>query len=282
MIAYECALPVNSNSNLVRLVLDLVQGIRSEPKATVRKLALGLTSPALECGVFAMSMMAIVPAHLMRSVGGGYDNESVAVTAMNLTFYFWVRSLRGGDSTSWIFGLAAGLAYFYMVASWGGYIFVINMVGVHAGVLVLMGRFSDKVWASYSLFYTVGTALAIQIPVVGWAPLKSLEQLGPCAVFIGFQILQLCELIKRKRGLSRMETWQLRVQISAASLVMGVAAIWILTPSGYFGPLSSRVRGLFVQHTKTGNPLVDSVAEDRKSTRLNSSHRNTSRMPSSA
>ena len=261
MIAYECALPVNSNSNLLRMILDLVQGIQSEPKATVRKLALGLTSPALECGVFAMSMMAIVPAHLMRSVGGGYDNESVAVTAMNLTFYFWVRSLRGGDSTSWIFGLAAGFAYFYMVASWGGYIFVINMVGVHAGVLVLMGRFSDKVWASYSLFYTVGTALAIQIPVVGWAPLKSLEQLGPCAVFVGFQILQLCELIKRKRGLSRMETWQLRVQISAASLVMGIAAIWILTPSGYFGPLSSRVRGLFVQHTKTGNPLVDSVAE---------------------
>ena len=29
----------------------------------------------------------------------------------------------------------------------------------------------------------------------------------------------------------------------------------------YFGPLSSRVRGLFVKHTKTGNPLVDSVAE---------------------
>ena len=31
--------------------------------------------------------------------------------------------------------------------------------------------------------------------------------------------------------------------------------------SRYFGPISSRVRGLFVKHTKTGNPLVDSVAE---------------------
>ena len=31
--------------------------------------------------------------------------------------------------------------------------------------------------------------------------------------------------------------------------------------SRYFGPISSRVRGLFVDHTKTGNPLVDSVAE---------------------
>ncbi|GMH63215.1 hypothetical protein TrRE_jg10188, partial [Triparma retinervis] len=39
------------------------------------------------------------------------------------------------------------------------------------------------------------------------------------------------------------------------------ALISFVLPSGYFGPLSSRVRGLFVQHTRTGNPLVDSVAE---------------------
>merc|ERR1719252_511781 len=40
-----------------------------------------------------------------------------------------------------------------------------------------------------------------------------------------------------------------------------VAVAFVLTPMGYFGPLSSRIRGLFVKHTKTGNPLVDSVAE---------------------
>jgi dolichyl-diphosphooligosaccharide--protein glycosyltransferase len=38
-------------------------------------------------------------------------------------------------------------------------------------------------------------------------------------------------------------------------------AVALLAPRGYFGPLSSRVRGLFVKHTRTGNPLVDSVAE---------------------
>lgn len=37
--------------------------------------------------------------------------------------------------------------------------------------------------------------------------------------------------------------------------------VLLLVPTGYFGPISSRVRGLFVKHTKTGNPLVDSVAE---------------------
>ena len=45
------------------------------------------------------------------------------------------------------------------------------------------------------------------------------------------------------------------------SAILGILLIALVLPTGYFGPLSSRVRGLFVQHTRTGNPLVDSVAE---------------------
>ena len=40
-------------------------------------------------GVGAALVMSIIPAHIMRSVAGGYDNESVAVTALCATFYFW-------------------------------------------------------------------------------------------------------------------------------------------------------------------------------------------------
>jgi hypothetical protein len=35
-----------------------------------------------------------VPAHLMRSVAGGFDNESIAISAIVATFYLWARSLR--------------------------------------------------------------------------------------------------------------------------------------------------------------------------------------------
>ena len=34
-------------------------------------------------------IMAILPAHIMRSVAGGYDNESIAVTAITAVFYWW-------------------------------------------------------------------------------------------------------------------------------------------------------------------------------------------------
>jgi len=61
--------------------------------------------------------------------------------------------------------------------------------------------------------------------------------------------------------MSRKEAWKLRIKIFIGAALLGILLLWLVAPSGYFGPLSSRVRGLFVPHTKTGNPLVDSVAE---------------------
>lgn len=66
-------------------------------------------------GVASALIFSILPAHLMRSVAGGYDNESVAVTAIVMTFFLWTRSLR--TPKSWIiFGPLAALSYIYMVA----------------------------------------------------------------------------------------------------------------------------------------------------------------------
>jgi len=255
LVAYECTLPQNSNGNIFTVLTDIFRG--EMRKENVQKSYI----PAAVVGLFTMAIMSMIPAHLMRSVGGGYDNESVAVTAMTLTFWLWCRSLRANDDKSYLYGIATGFAYFYMVAAWGGYIFVLNLIGVHAAVLVLLGRFSTKVYKSYSLFYVIGTTLAIQVPVVGWTPLKSLEQLGPAAVFLVFQVLQFCEMQKMKRNFSRFQAIKFRLQVGLFAMIIGGIVVYFIAPKGYFGPLSSRVRGLFVKHTKTGNPLVDSVAE---------------------
>jgi dolichyl-diphosphooligosaccharide--protein glycosyltransferase len=126
IIAYECSIGNNTHSNLLLFIMDIVNGKKTERiDSEDRK----NWSPALESFLISMGMMAIVPAHLMRSVGGGYDNESVAVTAMVMTFYFWVRSLRNGDTYSYLWSFVTALSYFFMVASWGGYVFVLNMIG---------------------------------------------------------------------------------------------------------------------------------------------------------
>jgi len=214
-------------------------------------------------------IMATIPAHLMRSVGGGYDNESIALTAMCATFFCWVRALRadptvkdgGPTKGSYVFGVLCGLCYIYMVAAWGGFVFVLNMIGIHAAALVLVGRYTSKLHRAYTLFYAIGTLGAIQVPVVGWGPLKSLEQLAPLLVFLGMQGLEYCEVQRRKRGLTMLQHQLLRLKVAIPIALAIVAVVAALYPTGYFGPLSARVRGLFVKHTRTGNPLVDSVAE---------------------
>ncbi len=252
---------VNALLDFLQIITGSTWGLRVAPKIESRSTA--LSTPALECALFTAAIMSIVPAHLLRSVGGGYDNESVATFAMTLTFYCWTRSLRGNTSEveTIVWGVLTGLAYFYMVMAWGGYVFVLNLIGVHAGFLVLLGRYSTKLHRAYTVFYVIGTILAIQIPVVGLTPLKSLEQLGAFVAFGGLQLIEVCEIIKRQRKLSTVDAWKLRVAVFGGAAVVAAGLGAVLAPTGYFGPVSARVRGLFVKHTKTGNPLVDSVAE---------------------
>ncbi|ESL05245.1 dolichyl-diphosphooligosaccharide--protein glycosyltransferase [Trypanosoma rangeli SC58] len=211
------------------------------------------------------SLFATIPAHLIRSMAGEYDNECIAMAAMLLTFYLWVRSLRGPGS--WPIGVLTGLAYGYMVSTWGGFIFVLNMVALHAAVCVLADwlcdRYDNNLLKAYSLFFVIGTAIATHVPPVGLTPFRSLEQLLALLVFIFMWALHFSEILRRRADvpIRSSRALQIRARVMVATCTALLLLVVLLGPQGYFGPLSSRVRALFVQHTRTGNPLVDSVAE---------------------
>ena len=104
---------MNMALSLLELVLGTDLGLRQ--RSVAPNTLIELSSPAVECGLFAAMIMSVVPAHLMRSIGGGYDNESIANTAMTLVFYLWVRTLRGDvtvvSNATWIWGALTGVAY---------------------------------------------------------------------------------------------------------------------------------------------------------------------------
>eukprot|EP00439_Symbiodinium_sp_Y106_P070621 s3483_g12.t1 len=218
-------------------------------------------SESRSAGVAAGMVMAIIPAHMMRSSAGEYDNEAVAVTCFCATFWLWCRSIR--TPRSWPWGVLAGLAYFSAAATWGGYIFVNNLIGLHAAVLVALGQYNSGLYLAYTLWYAVGTTGAMLIPVIGWAPLRAMEQMPSLLVFVVFQLLQACDFARhRVKGLA--SPWKfclLRVAVFAAAVLAGAGVCFTLYRSGHFAPLGARIRGLFLKHKKTGNPLVDSVAE---------------------
>jgi dolichyl-diphosphooligosaccharide---protein glycosyltransferase len=162
-------------------------------------------SGSWRAGAAASLVMAVIPAHLMRSVGGGYDNESVAMTAMCLTFFLWCRSLR--TPNSWPLGIFAGLAYAYMVAAWGGFIFVGNLVALHAVALVAFGYYSFSLFRAFALFFIVGTSIAVQIPIVNTGPFRSLEQISPFLTFLGLTYVALCDYVGHRQGYTWEKNW---------------------------------------------------------------------------
>ena len=114
-----------------------------------------------EPGLYAALFMAIIPSYMSRSVAGSYDNEGVAIFALIFTFYLWIKAANTG---SILWSSFASFALFYMVASWGGYAFVINIIPIHVLFLIVTERFESKLYVAYNVFYLLGTMLAMQIP----------------------------------------------------------------------------------------------------------------------
>merc|ERR1712168_793895 len=111
-------------------------------------------------GLVSAAMIAIVPGYISRSVAGSYDNEGIAIFCMLLTYYLWIKSVKTG---SLFWSTMCALAYFYMVSSWGGYVFLINLIPLHVLALMVTGRFSHRIYVAYSAFFCLGTILSTQI-----------------------------------------------------------------------------------------------------------------------
>ncbi|KAM9385424.1 dolichyl-diphosphooligosaccharide--protein glycosyltransferase subunit STT3B isoform 2-T2 [Pholidichthys leucotaenia] len=126
-------------------------------------------------GLLAACFIAIVPGYISRSVAGSFDNEGIAIFALQFTYYLWVKSVKTG-SVFWTIGCC--LSYFYMVSAWGGYVFIINLIPLHVFVLLLMQRYSRRVYIAYSTFYIVGLILSMQIPFVGFQPIRTSEHMA--------------------------------------------------------------------------------------------------------
>merc|ERR1719429_393894 len=131
-------------------------------------------------GLFAACFIAIVPGYISRSVAGSYDNEGIAIFALMFTHYLWIKSVKTGNI---YWAALCSVAYFYMVSSWGGYVFLINLIPLHVLVLILMGRFSERIYVAYNSFFIVGLLSSMQIPFVGFQPVRTSEHMASAGVF---------------------------------------------------------------------------------------------------
>ncbi|XP_073018268.1 dolichyl-diphosphooligosaccharide--protein glycosyltransferase subunit STT3A-like isoform X3 [Primulina eburnea] len=165
----------------------------------------------------------MVPSYISRSVAGSYDNEAVAIFALIFTFYLYVKTLNTG---SLFYATINAMAYFYMVCSWGGYTFIINLIPMHVLLCIVTGRYSSRLYIAYAPLVVLGTLLASLVPVVGFNAVMTSEHFASFLVFIVIHVVALVYYIK---GILTPQMFKVAVTIVVSvGLIICVAVLAVL------------------------------------------------------
>ena len=214
-------------------------------------------SSSPSAGLLAAAFMGITPGYISRSVAGSYDNEAIAIFLLVFTFFLWIKAVKNG-SIMW--GALTALFYGYMVSAWGGYVFITNLIPLHVFVLICMGRYSTRVYISYTTWYALGTLGSMQIPFVGFLPIRNSDHMSALGVFGLIQLVAFAEFI---RGYLPGKQFQ-KLLTSMVFLVFGLGfgGLVLLSISGVIAPWSGRFYSLWdTGYAKIHIPIIASVSE---------------------
>ncbi|KAE9373144.1 glycosyltransferase family 66 protein [Stipitochalara longipes BDJ] len=213
------------------------------------------TSPS--AGLLAAAFMGIAPGYISRSVAGSYDNEAIAIFLLVFTFFLWIKALKVG-SVFW--GAWCALFYGYMVSAWGGYVFITNLIPLHVFVLVLMGRFSPRVYVAYCTWFAIGTLASMQIPFVGFLPIRSSEHMSALGIFGLLQLVGFVDFIRS--GVPSRQFKTLVTGFAVSVFFIALAALVLLTVTGVIAPWTGRFYSLWdTGYAKIHIPIIASVSE---------------------
>ncbi|XP_004634284.1 dolichyl-diphosphooligosaccharide--protein glycosyltransferase subunit STT3B [Octodon degus] len=208
-------------------------------------------------GLLAACFIAIVPGYISRSVAGSFDNEGIAIFALQFTYYLWVKSVKTG-SVFWT--MCCCLSYFYM------YCVVISVYEKEkSSVSSKFSLFLIFAFIAYSTFYIVGLILSMQIPFVGFQPIRTSEHMAAAGVFALLQAYAFLQYLRDRLTKQEFQTlFFLGVSLAAGAVFLSVI---YLTYTGYIAPWSGRFYSLWdTGYAKIHIPIIASVSEHQPTT----------------
>ena len=209
-----------------------------------------------ESGLIAALFISVIPAYISRSVAGSYDNEAISITLLILTFYLFLKSVRTGN---FLFASACALSYSYLVASWGGYSFVITFIPVFVLATLITKKYNSKIYLSYSIFYIIGCFWSMQTKFVEYKVFFKSEHLGSHFIFILLQGKLIYEYLSKT-----LKNDHFRYLAKFTGILAAITSISGVVYMGFMGKtkFSERVMTLLdPSYAKNFIPIIASVSE---------------------
>lgn len=152
-----------------------------------------------------------------------------------------------------------------MVNSWGGYVFIINVIPIYVLVLLVTGRYSHRLYVSYSTFYILGTFLSMQVRFVSYQAVQTSEHMAALGIFV---LLQVYNFVEWVRSLLDEKLFnRLFALIMSFTLIGGVSAALVGSATGYIAPWTGRFYTMLdPTYAKKHIPIIASVSEHQPTT----------------
>lgn len=211
-------------------------------------------------GLASAAIIAVVPSYISRSVAGSYDLEAVAIFALVFVFYLYVKTLNTG-SLAWATALFFG--YLYMVASWGGYSFIANLLPIHCLACIVFGRVSSRLYIAYAPWVILGALAAANIPVIGFNAVLMSEHMASFFVFGLLHAALAIEYIRDMlppRAYSAAKKLVLTFGTTALAVVMALVVSYVAA-SPTFGWTGRSLSLLDPTYASKYIPIIASVSE---------------------
>jgi len=207
-------------------------------------------------GLFAALFLALSPSFIQRTSLGFFDDETIGMVALLLFIYMFLRAIdekRPISSTlKYSIGSAAALAYF--VAGWGAAFYPIGLTVLFVFALILLRRYTRRLFLSYSLTFGLGLFVAINVPYISPAYLTT----GPVIPVVGvFVLLCLSEVLR-----TNIST-RSKVLLAIALVAVLIGGFTILWQFGYMESIAGKFISVINPLARADSPLVESVAEHR-------------------
>ena len=135
-----------------------------------------------------------------------------------------------------------------------------------------MGRYSSRLYVAYSTYYAIGTLASMQIPFVGFMPVRTSEHMAalgnhPNSTITTdsgiFGLLQLIAFTQLIRSLVPSKQFALLIRVFIISIfIVAFAALVALTVTGTIAPWTGRFYSLWdTGYAKIHIPIIASVSE---------------------
>ncbi len=207
-------------------------------------------------GLFAALFLAFSPSFIQRTSLGFFDDETLGIVALLLFALFFLRAVENERSTRSTVGysLLAGLGMAYFISDWGAAYYLSTLAVLFVLALVLMKRYSRRLFLSYSITFGLALFITINIPYLNTGYLLGIGSLPVAAMFI---ILCLVEVIQNL-GTSRS-----RIIFGIAFFAVLIAGFAVLWQFDFIRGFAGKFVSVLDPFARSSSPLIESVAEHR-------------------